>query len=270
MFNPIYKCALAVVLLAMVSPAFAQGAATLPADASQVNTDLKWPEAGDGARPEGIFVESENLQKVTIGLRKAQIYSLLDVPHFSEGLIWPKRWNYLINFYTGNSNEFVTCQFQITFGKDRRVNGTYWRTQQCAEFAAKRSEPAVIREIVREVPAAPLPNARSSEQFVVHFPHDGSYPELGELEKVDDAIAAINGRAGARVTIVGMTDTSGSTAYNEELSERRARNVASIVQSRLAATTNSSISIGRASTLRIKTEQGVKERSNRVVTITVD
>ncbi|MBI3505515.1 MAG: OmpA family protein, partial [Proteobacteria bacterium] len=70
-----------------------------------------------------------------------------------------------------------------------------------------------------------------------------------------------------RITATGHTDTSGSTQYNQRLSERRAAAVqAELVRQGIPA--NQIVTIGRGeSELRVRTADGVREPQNRRVEI---
>ena len=122
-----------------------------------------------------------------------------------------------------------------------------------------------------EAPAAapPPPPAREPERFVVYFPFDKD--DLTPAARgVIRAAAAYEARnVGARVIIVGHTDTSGSEGYNQPLSERRAR----VVRGALVA---EGVDAGAVQMdwrgehdLAVETGQGVKEALNRRTTILI-
>ena len=75
----------------------AQAGDTLPAYRAQVSADVSFPDAGRATRPQGVFIPARHIAMVAPGLKKSEVYTLLDVPHFSEGLFGVHRWNYIVN-----------------------------------------------------------------------------------------------------------------------------------------------------------------------------
>lgn len=60
----------------------------------------------------------------------------------------------------------------------------------------------------------------------VHFAFDSAQLTAEAKSILRDAVAAINASPSDRITIEGHTDSTGSDAYNSQLSQRRARSVA--------------------------------------------
>jgi len=81
--------------------------------------------------------------------------------------------------------------------------------------------------------------------------------------------AANTFRAGGVVTvhITGFTDTSGSAAYNQRLSERRAQHVAQILTHKGVPWNAMAIAGHGENDLAIPTPDGVREPRNRRVTV---
>lgn len=74
-----------------------------------------------------------------------------------------------------------------------------------------------------------------NQTFVVYFEWDQSDLTSQAAAVIDQAVANIRDRedcAASSVTIVGHTDTSGNSAYNQRLSDRRASVVANALSSR--------------------------------------
>ncbi|MGH7030568.1 MAG: OmpA family protein [Stellaceae bacterium] len=115
--------------------------------------------------------------------------------------------------------------------------------------------------------APPPPPPPPQTTFTVFFPWDSATltPEGAQIVQA----AATNFKAGApsTVQVTGYTDTSGSPAYNQQLSERRAQSVASdlgqqgVPQSALVITGQGQ------NDLRVPTPPGVREPQNRRVEI---
>lgn len=106
------------------------------------------PERRGAWLEEGTFVNAHNLGKVMPGLSKDQVYDLLGVPHFKEGIAGVREWNYLFNFRTGG-NEYVTCQYQIHYDRDMKLHSSYWNSRECAELAVER--PVMVERTVEKI-----------------------------------------------------------------------------------------------------------------------
>jgi outer membrane protein OmpA-like peptidoglycan-associated protein len=74
----------------------------------------------------------------------------------------------------------------------------------------------------------------------------------------------------ARVVVVGHTDSSGSNAYNQRLSERRAKAVADALVGKGVAQTKLQVDWKGEGQLAVPTGDGVKEPLNRRATISVN
>jgi outer membrane protein OmpA-like peptidoglycan-associated protein len=110
-----------------------------------------------------------------------------------------------------------------------------------------------------------------NQQFVVYFEWDRSDLTSQAAAVIDQAVANIAAGAGCAaggVTIVGHTDTSGASAYNERLSVRRADVVAAALSERgITATIDKS---GKGETALAKaTNDGVREPLNRRSEVTI-
>lgn len=123
-----------IALIAASGSASAQSAGALPSQRPVVDAAIEFPHPVHAIPPEGVFIEPRNLALITNGMTKLQVRTLLGVPHFGEGLFGVRRWNYLFNFYTGNGNDFVTCQFQVRFDNDVRVSGSWIRYEECGAW----------------------------------------------------------------------------------------------------------------------------------------
>jgi hypothetical protein len=109
--------------------------------------------------------------------------------------------------------------------------------------------------------------AQTSDSYKVYFGLNQSSLDTDALQVVSNAATAYQQTGSARVTVTGYTDLSGSSTYNERLSERRAEAVRSEL-SRLGVP-DSSISVTAAgeSDPAVPTPDGVPERENRRVEI---
>ena len=104
----------------------------------------------------------------------------------------------------------------------------------------------------------------------MYFPFD-QYVLTPDAQNVVQQAAAYSAAGNtARVVVVGHTDSSGSTAYNQRLSERRAKAVADALVQRGVAQTSLQVDWRGEAQLAVPTGDGVKEPLNRRATISVN
>ena len=150
----IFQIALAAAALSC-SPAAVFADEGLPSSHAMVDAAVVFPEVNQATRREGAFVSPHHVLMVTDGMTKKQIYTLLDLPHFTEGMFGVKRWNYILNFYTGQNSEYKSCQYQIQFDQKYRVSGTYWRDAECASLVERllaNADPVVKKAVTVSEP----------------------------------------------------------------------------------------------------------------------
>lgn len=256
----------AAIIALLTAPAFAED--QLPATKAVVAPDREYPEPDHATRPRGVFVEAEQVLRVIPGLTKGQVYTLLDVPHFHEGLFGVRTWNYLLNFHTGGGDQYVTCQFQVHFGKHGIVDGAFWKDQKCADLVDQLAKPKVV--VQQQIVAQPVAVVEPS-RYELHFDFDSAQVRSGEavtVATIADRIQATHPRS---VMIVGMTDTKGSSAHNDDLAQRRAGAVADALRTDLSArgVALPQISTGASRELAVPTGAEVKEEANRRVVVTL-
>jgi outer membrane protein OmpA-like peptidoglycan-associated protein len=115
----------------------------------------------------------------------------------------------------------------------------------------------------------PAPAAKVSSDFTIYFDFD-SWTLKAEQLKVMDAVI-VGARTGGQtdITIVGHTDTSGSSEYNQKLSVRRANVVAeALVQMGARRGALHANGVGETD-LAVQTGDGVKEAKNRRTVISL-
>lgn len=117
--------------------------------------------------------------------------------------------------------------------------------------------------------AAPIPEVVCSPgPFIVFFEWDKSdvTPEAASI--LDNAVTQYQSCGNAQVQLAGYTDTSGSTSYNQGLSQRRADAVRAYMTSRSIPDGVITSSAFGETNLRVQTADGVREVQNRRVEIT--
>ena len=118
-------------------------------------------------------------------------------------------------------------------------------------------------------PVAPTPEVVCSPgPFIVFFEWDKSdiTPEAASI--LDNAVTQYQSCGNAQVQLAGYTDTSGSTSYNQGLSQRRADAVRAYMSSRSIPEGVITSSAFGETNLRVQTADGVREVQNRRVEIT--
>ncbi len=115
--------------------------------------------------------------------------------------------------------------------------------------------------------AAPAPPMTTPDRFVVFFDFNQSTLTAAGKQVVANAAAATKKSGAARIVCTGYTDRSGSDAYNQKLSERRAASVKSELI-RLGVPTAQIATLGKGETNPlVPTADGVREPQNRRVEI---
>lgn len=115
----------------------------------------------------------------------------------------------------------------------------------------------------------PLQGACPTSEFTVYFEWDRSNLNAEATEVIDRAVARARECNADAITIVGHTDTSGSTQYNAGLSERRAGVVRDALVARgLQASMMTTQARGETDLAR-RTADGVREPLNRRTAVTI-
>jgi len=115
----------------------------------------------------------------------------------------------------------------------------------------------------------PPPVACPASEFVVYFEWDRSALNQAALDTVDAAVTRARECNISGVVVVGHTDTSGSTAYNVGLSERRASVVRDALVARGIAAGSIQTQARGETDLARATRDGVREPLNRRTAVTI-
>lgn len=195
-----------------------------------VNQDVKWPKIEKNTyrvsgSQQGLWAADATLDQVQPGMNKSQLFSLLGRPHFGEGFIGVKEWNYNImrpidaSLPKGPDNAKV-CQLKTTFDKHMNVKQVMWNPVDC------------MVEVPKETPKIPtkqeqpkLERLSLSADFLFDFDKATLRPEASEA--LDQIVGKIKQRNTDfnEISVIGHTDRLGSDDYNRKLSERRALTV---------------------------------------------
>ncbi|MGN7086468.1 outer membrane protein assembly factor BamE, partial [Neisseria sp. P0001.S005] len=103
------------------------------------------------------------------GLTKDDIYKILGRPHYDEGMVGVREWDYLFHFYTpgvgvdpentSGVEGITTCQYKVIYDKDKFARSFFWnpvfpKDAVCPPPAPtpKQEPQVIIREIIKEAP----------------------------------------------------------------------------------------------------------------------
>ncbi len=155
------------------------------------------------------------------------------------------------------------------------------------EVGCKNDFLAVMNELEGSLTPAPQPSAEEFPEpigmidnneplnvqdamYLVFFDFDKSNINQGASNVIDTVMNEIKAQNIQTIRIVGHTDTSGSDAYNQKLSKRRAEAVkAQLVQMGVPAAQITTDNRGE-SDLLVQTQDGIREPANRRSVITFE
>ncbi|MFO1248690.1 MAG: OmpA family protein [Alphaproteobacteria bacterium] len=137
------------------------------------------------------------------------------------------------------------------------------------ENAARPAPPPPPAPVSAPVPApAPAPAAQSND-FTVYFDFDSWTLKAEQLTVLDQVIATARTGGQSNINIVGHTDTSGTSEYNQALSVKRANVVVeALVKMGARRAALHASGVGETD-LAVATEDGVKEAKNRRTVISL-
>ncbi len=136
------------------------------------------------------------------------------------------------------------------------------------ETAARPAPPPAPTPPAPAPVPAPAPAATPAD-FTVYFDFDSWTLKAEQLKVLDDVISTARSGGQTNITIVGHTDTSGPSDYNQGLSVKRANVVVeALVQMGARRAALHASGVGETD-LAVQTEDGVKEAQNRRTVITL-
>lgn len=233
------KTGIAAMLAATIATSFTAFAGTPVAQVRGTVGDVPFPDKERSYLTKGDFVNVENLRQMRPGLSKDQVRLLLGNPHFKEGIGGVKEWNYIFNFHTGKDDEYITCQYQVRYDKQKvgyRAESLHWDGPACMELANR--EPA--HEDVQRF--------ELSADALFAFDRAGEGDILpGGREAVADIAAKLKASQATLVQVIGHTDEMGAEDYNQGLSQRRALTVRKLlIDGGVPASTVSALGAGES------------------------
>lgn len=160
----------------------------------------------------GTFPDLTSLQEVKAGMTKDQLYYLLGRPHFGEGILGVREWDYLFHFHTPGqgTDDVTTCQFKVLFDTDRFTREFHWNA---------------VDPVDGSCPPGAEPQRFTLDADAL-FAFDKSNLRPEGQRKLQEFASGLN-RVGqySAITVAGYTDRLGSDSYNMRLSQDRANSV---------------------------------------------
>ncbi|MGY4879696.1 OmpA family protein [Vreelandella aquamarina] len=189
-------------------------ASSAPSNTATNEEDTRFPDLESTYLETGDFIDPDSVLRISQGQHKDQVRRLLNHPHFSEGIFNVREWDYAFNFYTGEGNAYLTCQYKLKFDDDNRVESTHWRNPQC---------PALLVPIEVEEEGSMQVLTLSGD---VLFDFDSAELTL-EGERAINRLASQLQQEFSRadIQVLGYTDRFGAEQYNRDLSYQRAEAV---------------------------------------------
>lgn len=78
--------------------------------------------------------DASQVRLVEIGQHKDQVRHILGNPHFREGIMSPKVWNYALGLKLSENGDYQNCRLRIDFNQNNRVEKLTWKDKVCADF----------------------------------------------------------------------------------------------------------------------------------------
>lgn len=202
-------------------------------------SDLVFPNVQKAWQKDGIFPNTENLEKIKAGITKDDLYHLIGRPHFSERQN-AHEWDYIFKFYQ-EDNSVKVCQYKVIFDKNYQGQEFYWQPADCGKYTQRATEPVFIHapavnpvistpETINSSPVALVNekiNLSADALFAFNKWQLKDMRSAGKQELDDLAEKLLNYQkeGDVQAIITGHTDYLGDDMYNLNLSQLRAQTV---------------------------------------------
>ena len=188
-----------------------------------------FPAQSKAVRAEGSFVNVDNLKQLRPGLTKAQVAEMLGAPHFKEGMLRVKEWDYIFHF-TRADKTVRTCQFKVLFDSNMKAQSYYFLPEDC--MTPKTVAPVVVKKELNAESLFAFASARLSPEGVDHV---NAFATDLKRESLDDK----------QLIVKGHTDRIGNANSNAALSKARAESVKKLlVENGLSAERIETVGLG--------------------------
>ncbi|HWK54366.1 MAG TPA: OmpA family protein [Hyphomicrobiales bacterium] len=161
----------------------------------------------------GIFVPVREIAEVRTGATREQVREQLGPP-ISESS--PQWWFYNLNLPLEGLDDYLVCQYRVSFNGDN-VAATSWRRPQC--------QARYDMLLAATPPPVEEPQRITLSSDVLFEYKSATLSQAGERALDDAARVVLQEVELTRIDVVGHADRIGGDPYNMDLSERRARAV---------------------------------------------
>jgi len=196
--------------LAPFAAAFLLSACGTLSDVSREGTTEEpvFPDAEDVSLLTGTYPNVDSLAQVQNGVSRDQIYYLIGRPHFAEGFR-VNEWDYLFHFRTAEGER--TCQFKILFDEDKIARSFHWAPEDCRPTQDRTAETLSQKYTLGNDVAFGFGSA--------------TLTAAGQQRIAEIATQLRSAKSIDQLEVVGHTDSIGSDAANDALSQARAQAV---------------------------------------------
>lgn len=224
-------CSIIVLLVAVTLSACGSVSKNIASDGRSAG-ELEWPSPHSvtSTHEGGTFPDVSQLRLVQSGMNKHQISKLIGYPHYNEGLVGVREWNYLFSFHTPNSTAVMECQYKVLFDDKKLARSFYWQPASCADVMSPPKEAAAIAQ-------AQTFTLSTDALFAFDKAALADIKPNGEegLDSLARRIATASPHVG-EIMVAGYTDRLGTELHNAKLSQQRADTVMRYLVSQGVAT----------------------------------
>ncbi|HGH4623769.1 TPA: OmpA family protein [Enterobacter cloacae] len=185
-------------------------------DANGKTSAAVFPDLKTATKKEGSYVNIDNLMKVKKGMTKSQLYELIGTPHFKEGIMRVKEWDYIFH-QTMEDGIVTTCQYKVLFDSEMKAQSFYFLPEDCLSKLKGREKKDNVSTV----------DLKAEGLFIfgtAALLPDGIRKSISLAEDLKK-----NSLDHKRIIITGHTDRIGNKESNLYLSKQRAESVKAIL-----------------------------------------